>query len=268
MGHSAGDTQLVMSLILMVVGLVLFLAGLGSGEWVEDGRSNGTVVMFGLWETCPDGSDEDCSAILPGSAKAYFEATRTVECLAVVVYGVSLVTCFLADDRDPGLSCSICLRRYIHAMAAFTAGGLTFLAILIFAACYKDDDWFTEPTLGVSYWLSLAGSLVTLAGGVMRVVFITWPDRPTLPTVTSRKKQAPQAPGRRTRKARSDNMLGADPLPVPLRPGEAGAPRDDTAAAAKRPARNAPPRSDASWASFDVGRREELWRTSARCVTP
>ncbi|KAL8558407.1 hypothetical protein ACOMHN_064754 [Nucella lapillus] len=210
-----------MSLVLVAIGAALFLGGLGSREWVQDDKFNYTV-NFGLWETCRHGGASSglCSAIHPASAAAYFEATCTAECLALVVYAVTLCTCFLADDRPPAQSCAVCVRRYIHVLATFTAGGYLWADVsghLDIRHMLQGRRLVRGSHLGYFYWLSLAGSLVTTAGGVMRAVFITWPDRPALPLVQSA-KLAPQAPARRTARPRTDDVLGADPLPFPLRP--------------------------------------------------
>ena len=91
------------------------------------------------------------------------------------------------------------------------------MIIVVFAAGYKDDNWFLQPTLSYSYWLTFAGCVCTTAGGIMRVVFLKWPDRPALPMRKISKHIPPPAPAKRRAKTRVDDELGTDPLPPTLR---------------------------------------------------
>ena len=78
MGHSSGNSQLLMSLALVTVGTGLFLGGLGTKHWLHYTSPDhaNTTMSCGLWETCVEERDASasqssggCSGIKPGSAK-------------------------------------------------------------------------------------------------------------------------------------------------------------------------------------------------------
>jgi len=144
------------ALVFMLLGLILFVVGFATNVWSEY-SINGSI---GLWKACrfdncyeTDGND-------------FLKVIRAMECLALIGYGLAVVTLILYCTLD-----NVRRRDFMQAVTVFTFAGII-CAGIGFAMANSNNRKNPFPNFGWSQGLALAGTVSYGVSGVMLLMHL------------------------------------------------------------------------------------------------
>ncbi|KAK7488866.1 hypothetical protein BaRGS_00019823 [Batillaria attramentaria] len=185
------------SLIVLVVSLLMFIAGLSAPYWTYgslDGAADHPYVLYqGLWLVCHgygNDTDTECSTAVDGSA-VWFQAVQGLQLTALILWTFTTGYGGVANCLDP---------RYSHAIVLVVgtslSGLLSFIALMIYI---PNTVQFTETVvLDLDYQWGFALDLVGTLLGVFAAIGIAIsyrknPFTPRLPRETEMETSYPSS---------------------------------------------------------------------------
>ncbi|XP_067681081.1 uncharacterized protein [Haliotis asinina] len=161
MGLSEASVLCKVSLGLVIASFLFHTVGFSSNNWLTQHTSAGTYSV-GLFKACGLGICVD----LDSSQPDWWTATKAMEILGFLL----------------GLACLVLLLVFIFVktdlsvlhigtlVAAFVSGVFILLGCIVFGAKREDTDLFPTYSIGWSYALTIIGSLLYLATGIVLLV--------------------------------------------------------------------------------------------------
>ncbi|XP_071081011.1 uncharacterized protein [Haliotis cracherodii] len=161
MGFSDASLLTKVALGLAIASFLFHIIGFPTNSWLTFSTSVGTRHV-GLFKVCV----VDVCVDIDSSDSDWWTATKALEVLGFLVGLACLVLLVVFIFLKTDLS----ILHIVALVAAFVAGGFVLLGCIVFGAKRDDTDAFPAYSMGWSFVLTLIGSLLYLATGVILLV--------------------------------------------------------------------------------------------------